>query len=152
MCKTFSGVLLFLVFNFSISSHDLSGNSGAFSTTGVPACPGFSVDHGFFSTPFFLGLTSSDATVRIFYTKDGSNPALTNGNLYSGPFLVETTSVIRAVCIATDNSVSKTTTRTYLFPDDIIRQPNDPGGYPAEWAPFTSINGIAPAIMRWILK
>ena len=110
----------------------------------VPSCPLFSVEHGYFNAPFLLEITSYDAGVRIFYTRDGSNPSLNNGNLYAGPFLIEKTSVIRAVCISNDNSVSKTITRTYLFPDDIIRQPNDPEGYPDEWAPFTSINGIAP--------
>ena len=98
----------------------------------------------FSSTSFILGISSSYAGVRIFYTRDGSNPAINNGILYTGPFLIDKTSVIRAVCVANNNSVSKTTTRTYLFPDDIVHQPNDPEGYPSEWAPFTSINGIAP--------
>ena len=37
------------------------------------------------------------------------------------------------------------TTQTYLFPDDIIHQPNDPAGYPSTWGTFLSIEGIAPA-------
>ena len=145
MIKTFSGVFIFFVFIFRITAHDLSVSPGTCSAAIVPACPAFSVEHGFFSIPFLLEISATDASARIIYTRDGSNPSLNHGNLYSGPLLIEKTSIVRAVCIASDNSVSKTTTRTYLFPDDIIRQPNNPEGYPAEWAPFTSINGIAPA-------
>jgi hypothetical protein len=144
MNKTYSRLFFLFVFIAFIAVHDLRSSSLTHSTSGVPSSPDFSVEHGFFNSPFLLGISSSYGDVRIFYTSDGSNPAINNGILYTGPFLIDKTSIIRAVCVANDNSVSKTTTRTYLFPDDIVHQPNDPVGYPSEWAPFISINGVAP--------
>jgi hypothetical protein len=139
MNKTISRLfLLFLAVAF-ITAHDLKGTSKTYFKGGVPGSPEFSVDHGFFNSSFLLGISSSNADVRIFYTSDGSNPTINNGILYAGPFLIDKTSVIRAVCVANDNSVSKTTTRTYIFPDDIVHQPNDPMGSP-------------PVIMRWIRR
>ena len=140
----FSRLFFLFVFIVWIPSADLKNPSGTQPMGTAPACPEFSVDHGFFNAPFSLEITSIETNVRIFYTRDGSTPAANNGSLYAGPVQIDTTSVIRAVCVATDNSVSKPTTRTYLFPDDIIHQPNNPEGYPSEWAPFTSINGVAP--------
>jgi hypothetical protein len=144
MRKAFSRLFLLFVIITFIPAHDLKSSSGMSPMGNIPACPVFSADHGFYNAPFLLGITSSDENVRIFYTKDGSNPSVNNGNLYTGSFMIATTSVIRAVCVANDNSISKTTTRTYLFPDDIIHQPNNPEGYPAQWVPFTTINGVAP--------
>ena len=140
----FSGLFFLFVFIAWIPAADLKSPSVTHPMGTAPACPEFSVDHGFFNVPFSLVITSIETNVRIFYTRDGSTPAADNGNLYAGPVPIDSTSVIRAVCVATDNSVSKPATRTYLFPDDIINQPNNPEGYPSEWAPFTSINGVAP--------
>lgn len=144
MNKTFSRLFFLSFFVAFIAAPDLKSSFQTQLTGDVPASPEFSIDHGFFKASFILEISSSYAGVRIFYTRDGSNPAINNGILYTGPFLIDETSVIRAVCVANNNSVSKTTTRTYIFPDDIVHQPNDPDGYPSEWAPFTSINGIAP--------
>lgn len=144
MSKTFSRVFFLFVFFAFVPAHELKSSFGTHSTSSTPAGPRFSVDHGFFYAPFFLEINSSDANVRIFYTKDGSTPGLNNGLLYSVPLKIDASSVIRAVCIGNDLSTSRTTTRSYLFPDDIVHQPNNPEGYPLEWAPFTSINGVAP--------
>ncbi|HNY15236.1 MAG TPA: hypothetical protein PKI12_06830, partial [Bacteroidales bacterium] len=44
-----------------------------------------------------------------------------------------------------DNQPGKVATCTYLFLDDVIRQPNNPEGYPAAWGPYTGISGTAVA-------
>jgi hypothetical protein len=144
MNKTYSRVFFLFVFIACIPVLDLKSSSGTHSVGSAPMSPEFSVDHGFFNAPFFLGITSSAANVRVFYTSDGSTPDVNNGLLYTVPVRIDHTSVIRAVCIGNDLVASKTTTRTYLFPDNIIHQVNNPDGYPSEWAPFTSINGVAP--------
>ena len=144
MIMTSSRVFFLFLFISWIPAHNLNGISGTHSMGNVPACPEFSVNHGFYYSPFLLEINSPEASIRIFYTRDGSNPGITNGILYSEPVSIAVTSIIRAVCIGQDMSVSKTTTRTYLFPDDIINQPNNPDGYPSTWAPFTSITGVAP--------
>jgi hypothetical protein len=110
-----------------------------------PEPPAFSTKHGFFYSPFNLSISSPTQGCSIYYTLDGSVPDQITGILYNVPLEITTTTVIRAVCMKTGMTVSKTTTATYLFPDSIIRQPNNPDGYPAQWGPFLSISGTAPA-------
>ncbi len=92
MNKTFSRLFFLFVFIDFITVHDLKSSSLTYSTIGVPASPEFSVDHGFFNSPFLLEISSSNGDVRIFYTSDGSNPAINNGILYTGSFLIDKTS------------------------------------------------------------
>jgi len=106
--------------------------------------PVFSKNHGFFNAPFKLEIKSSDNSATIYYTTDGSQPAATSGILYEAPHLITGTSVIRAVCVK-GQLTSKTTTRSYIFPDDVINQSNKPAGYPATWGPYTGIPGLAKA-------
>ena len=40
---------------------------------------------------------------------------------------------------------SEVITRSYLFLDDVIRQPNHPAGYPSAWGPYTDIAGTSIA-------
>jgi len=110
----------------------------------VPSAPQFSRSHGFYEVPFSLEILSADPGTQIYYTTDGSAPGRGNGTLYTGPLNIATTATIRAVCLLNDQS-GRISTQTYLFPDDIIHQPNNPAGYPSTWGIFLSISGIAPA-------
>ena len=112
---------------------------------GQPDPPSFSIKHGFFNSPFRLTISSTTPGYSVYYTLDGNLPDQTRGILYKEPLDINTTTVIRAVCYKSGMPASRTTTATYLFPDDIIHQPENPPGYPAEWGPFLSIPGIAPA-------
>ncbi|MCX6333125.1 MAG: chitobiase/beta-hexosaminidase C-terminal domain-containing protein [Bacteroidia bacterium] len=106
--------------------------------------PVFSHKHGFYSTPFNLTISPLTAGTHVYFTTDGSAPSLINGTLYTTPLYIDTLSVVRAVEIK-DNSAGKIATSTYLFLDDIIRQPNNPEGYPSTWGPYTGITGTAKA-------
>jgi hypothetical protein len=110
-----------------------------------PEKPVLSKKHGFFYSSFSLSMSSPTPGCSIYYSLDGSVPDQTHGTLYNGPLEIVTTTVVRAVCMKPGIPVSKTTTTTYLFPDYIISQPNNPDGYPAQWGPFLSISGTAPA-------
>ncbi len=107
--------------------------------------PVFSVKHGFYDAPFSLEIFSDIENVEIYYTTDGSTPALGNGTLYTSPINISTTTIVRAVVFLDDIPQSKVKTQTYLFLDDVIRQPNDPPGYPDMWGPYTAISGTAIA-------
>ncbi|MBN1780323.1 lamin tail domain-containing protein [bacterium] len=107
--------------------------------------PEFSVKHGFYESPFTLRLTTDQLNTTVYYTTDGSDPNESNGNMYTTPVQISTTTVLRAVAVKSNGSSSITVTQTYLFLDDVIHQPNDPPGYPAEWGPYTAMPGIAPA-------
>jgi hypothetical protein len=111
----------------------------------VLAAPVFDHNHGFYETPFSLTITSSNMDVRIFYTTNGRIPGADNGTLYTGPINISTTATIRAVCIKDNIPPSKITTQSFLFPDDIIHQTNNPDGYPVKWGPYTAISGTATA-------
>jgi len=107
--------------------------------------PEFNTDHGFFDNPFDLEISCSDIEAQIYYTTDGSSPGLSNGILYTLPVNIGSTSIIRAIAIKNDTPPSKITTRTYLFLDEVIHQPNNPSGYPTFWGPYQSFAGNAIA-------
>jgi hypothetical protein len=106
--------------------------------------PVFSHKHGFYYSPFTLTITPLISGSAIYYTTDGSAPGPSSGTLYSTPLYIDTTSVIRAAEIR-NNQAGKIATCTYLFPDDILHQPNDPEGYPSTWGPYTGIPGTSIA-------
>jgi hypothetical protein len=110
----------------------------------LPA-PVFSKNHGFYDAPFTVEITSGLQNASVYYTTDGSVPGEENGTLYSAPVQINTTTVLRAISIKSGQLTSKVTTKTYLFLTDVIRQPNNPPGYPAEWGPYTAIPGTAIA-------
>jgi hypothetical protein len=115
------------------------------STSTILPPPVFNIKHGFYESPFYLSISCDVPGADIYYTTDGSTPRLGYGTLYTSPVQIQTTSVIRAVSITDDMAISKVTTQTYLFLEDVIHQPNDPPGYPAAWGPYTAIadNAIA---------
>ena len=81
----------------------------------------FSQKRGFQSQSFELSLELEEATARIRYTTDGSIPTEEHGNLYEGPWSIAQTTVIRARAFGDGYLPSRTVTRTYLFPSDIVR-------------------------------
>lgn len=84
----------------------------------------FGVDHGFFTQPFLLTLTATTPGSAIYYTTNSCEPSAACGALYGGPFEVGTTTVVRARAFRVNEEPSKVATRTYLFPEDVIRQPS----------------------------
>jgi hypothetical protein len=131
--------------NYIEFSDPTPGEDNSLSSGTVIPPPEFNIKHGFFESPINLVMTSSVPTADIYYTTDGSEPSESNGILYTSPINISTTSIIRAAAIVYDEPPSKTITQTYLFLDDVIHQPNNPAGYPAEWGPYTAIPGNAIA-------
>lgn len=107
--------------------------------------PRFSFNHGIFEVPFDLEITSGLEGAEIYYSLDGSTPAPRMGRQYTAPIHIDTTTILRAVAVLDDTLYSDVATQTYLFLDDVIRQPNDPEGYPAAWGPYTAIEGTSIA-------
>jgi len=94
--------------------------------------PVFSVDRGFFTNPFQLQLSTITEGAQIRYTLDGSPPSPTRGLIYSGPFSITGTQVVRAMAHKAEFQSSKVDTRTYIFPEDVAGQTR-PSGYPTSW-------------------
>lgn len=106
--------------------------------------PTFSVQRGFYSSPFSLTLSSpGGGTIR--YTLDGSAPSATKGTVYSGAIGVSTTTVVRAIAYTSNTNVSPVATSTYLFLADVRNQSDTPlPGWPDHFA-ADDTSGTYPA-------
>jgi hypothetical protein len=112
-------------------------------TTGL-AAPTFSVQRGFFSSPFQLAL-SSPGGGSIRYTLNGATPTPGSGTLYGGPFTVSSTTVVRAIAYTSSSNKSPVATNTYLFLAAVRTQPDAPqAGWPSTFAAADS-DGFYPA-------
>lgn len=130
--------------NYTEFSDPTPGEDNSYSTGILLPEPVFSINHGFYNVPFQLELSSLVPGTSIYYTTDGSLPSKTQGKLYTSKISVSSTSVIRALVVS-NVAQSKVATRSYFFPNDIIRQENKPDGYPEKWGPYTEIQGTAIA-------
>ena len=76
---------------------------------------------GFYENAFTQELLSDDPAAVIYYTIDGSVPS-SSSTLYTGPFPINSTTILRTIAISGSNS-SETETHSFIFLDDIIADP-----------------------------
>jgi hypothetical protein len=117
----------------------------------------FSVERGFYDTPFELTLTTPTPAAQIRFTLDGSTPKSNTGIVYSSPFTIDGTTVIRAAAFKPYYQDPNVVTKTYIFISDVITQsPN--GQAPGTGWPTGRVNsqvidyGMDPDIVdnpRW---
>jgi len=112
---------------------------------GQALAPQFSQTRGFYDAPFDVSLTIPGGGAEIYYTTDGARPTKESGTLYQNPVHIQTTTPLSAVSINLSNIPSEVITHTYFFIDSIVKQPDNPKGYPSEWSPFKFSSGNAPA-------
>jgi hypothetical protein len=112
--------------------------NGASTITGVVADTKFSHDRGFYTAPFSLSITCATPGVTIRYTTNGSAPTATTGLIYSSPISIAATRVVRAAAYKTGLLPSDVDAQTYLFLDDVIRQPDGVAPAPGWPPPRTS--------------
>lgn len=91
--------------------------------------PHFNVARGLFSAPFQLILTPPLPGATIRYTADGSEPTATSA-VYTAALTISNTTTLRAVAYYPNQLPSRVESHTYIFPDKVLRQPNNPPGYP----------------------
>ena len=89
-----------------------------------------SLPRGFYSAPQSIVLSSTQSSVQIRYTTNGSEPTATTGTVYTAPISILTTTVLRAAAFAPGFLQSPTSTNTYIFLSSIIAQPQVIPGYP----------------------
>ncbi len=99
---------------------------------GVSEPPQFSVQRGFYATPFTVAITSATPGAAIYYTTDGSEPTPTSATLYSAPLPIATTTILRAAVFTPGIQPSASITHSYIFPDDVLNQTGS--GFPQTWA------------------
>ncbi|HSH69607.1 MAG TPA: chitobiase/beta-hexosaminidase C-terminal domain-containing protein, partial [Deferrisomatales bacterium] len=66
---------------------------------GTVATPVFSPSGGTFTAPVEVALSSETPEALVYYTENGSTPSADTGILYTGPFLVSTSTTLRAVAV-----------------------------------------------------
>ena len=72
------------------------------------------------SSPVEIGILSETNKTAIYYTTDESEPSLTNGTLYEGPFSVDSTGTVRAVASHERRGLSEVTSADFLFYQSIL--------------------------------
>jgi hypothetical protein len=118
------------------------GGPNSASIEGFVEDTSFDVDRGFYDEPFDVQITTPTAGATLVYTTDGSTPTLSNGtvvhaeNAFTLPVAtvhVTTTTTLRAAAFRTGLEPTDVDTQTYIFLQDVIRQPINPAGFPAQW-------------------
>src|SRR4030042_4262620 len=100
----------------------------------------YSVEHGFYDTPFQLTLSSPTQTAEIRYTLDGSTPKSNTGIVYRSPLTITGTTIIRAAAFKANYQDSSVVTKTYIFVSDVLSQ-SPSGQAPGPGWPTGSVNG-----------
>lgn len=104
--------------------------NGASSITGVVPKPDVSHKRGWYDAAFTLTLSNTLPGTTIRFTTDGSVPTETSGTVYHEPMAVSSNLVLRAIAYRAGHLPSEVLTHTYLFADHVLRQPNNPPGFP----------------------
>jgi len=90
----------------------------------------FSHDRGYYTQAFDLTITNSlpDAIVR--YTTNGTPPTPGSGLVYAGPVRIQGTTVVRALAHRPGYVGANVATMSYLFLEEVLRQPVGLAGWP----------------------
>ena len=116
------------------------GRINAASFTGLVKDTMFNVDRGFFNEPFELEITTSTEGAEIRYTLNGNAPTSTTGIVYTQPFLIDRTTILRAAAFKQGLRPTNVDTVSYFFLDDVLNQA--PEGTPPEgWPESQALNG-----------
>lgn len=104
--------------------------NGASQIIGVTPIPRVSHERGYVFASFSLTLTNELAGSVIRYTLDGSPPGPATGLIYSGPLQITNTTTLRSAAYRDNYLSSRIVTHSYIFPSQVLRQPNNPPGFP----------------------
>ena len=90
---------------------------------------------GFYDEPLDVHIYCDTPGAIIRYTVDGSEPTEQNGLLYdpNTTIAVTTTTHVRSVAFKPSWRPGNVTTHSYIFVDDVAKQPANPAGWPLSW-------------------
>jgi hypothetical protein len=111
----------------------------------------FSVDRGFFDSPFDLTIVCATEGAQIRYTTNGTLPTATSGIVYTGAIRIAGTTALRAAAFKAGLVPSNTDSHSYLFTRDIITQSptgSPPPGWPSSWGSNTRDYGMDPDVVN----
>ncbi len=124
-------------FNYLATPTPGGPNDTTLAWGGVVSPVNFSVTRGFYDQPFTVELTTDMPDVVIRYTTDGSTPAESHGLVYTEPVPINRTTFLRTAAFKPNFRPSPVNTHTYIFLDEVVRQPADPPGFPGAWGTHT---------------
>ncbi|MCA9215135.1 MAG: tandem-95 repeat protein, partial [Planctomycetales bacterium] len=107
--------------------------NGEAGVTAINDPPTASVPAGYYSEEISVTLTTPDETATIRYTLDGSEPTAENGTIFKQPVAISKTALLRARAFSDGKLPSISRTYSYIFLDDVLKQPSDPEGFPRTW-------------------
>ena len=100
----------------------------------------FSEKRGFYDAPIEVSISTEEENTSVRYTLDGSQPTVSRGQLYEGPVPITTTTTLRAIAFREGWRSSKVMTHSYIFVNDVARQPANPSGWPDNWGANGEVN------------
>ncbi|UCG59272.1 MAG: lamin tail domain-containing protein [Phycisphaerales bacterium] len=114
---------------------------------GYTAKTSHSHSRGFYDEPFLLRISCDTPGAFIRYTLDGSEPTEQYGTMYDPdtPIPITTTTHVRSVAIKPGYRLGDVTTHTYIFVDDVAKQPANPPGWPSDWGYSSDAGAVVPA-------
>ena len=92
----------------------------------------FSVRRGIYAEPVNVEITSETEDAVIRYTTDSTTPTEDNGETYSGPIEISTTTVLKARAFKDGHAPTNVDAQTYIFPEAVSIQ-EAPEDYPTRW-------------------
>jgi len=104
-------------------------------------------ERGFYDDAFDLQIFCDTPDVVIRYTLDGSEPTEQRGSVYNPGTTIPilTTTHVRSAAFKTGWIPADVTTHTYIFVDDVARQPATVPGWPTDWGYDSEVHGTVPA-------
>lgn len=105
--------------------------------TGIVAGTTTSVPAGFYQEPISVEIFTEANDSVIRYTLDGSEPTLGeedgSSRDYTQAIQIDTTTTLRTRVFRGGLVPSTAQTYSYLYLDDVLRQPSNPAGFPPTW-------------------
>lgn len=108
----------------------------------------FSVDRGFYDSPFEVAITSEPPGALIRYTLDGTRPTETHGSVYTAPISIDRSTVLRAAAFLPGVPATNVDTQSYIFLEDVVSQPANPRGWPGTWNSVSADYEVDPDVTR----
>lgn len=87
---------------------------------GVVETPTTRSGRGFYDAPITVVLSSATPGSTLRFTTNRSEPTLANGSVYTSPFVVANTTVLRVAAFRSGWAPSSVETHTLIFPDRVI--------------------------------
>ncbi|MGC6466920.1 MAG: CotH kinase family protein [Akkermansiaceae bacterium] len=104
----------------------------------------FSATRGIYATPFSLTLSPHTPGASVLYSLDGSEPTTP----FTLPIPISGTQVVRATEVLEGYKPHPPVAHTFIFPNEVITQPEFPDGFPIDWLPDDASGALAPIPRR----